>query len=74
MTKLMGQGTEKTNGNRGYMRKYASFLAICAIILTLSVAGLAQELTATLTGTVTDSSQAVVAGAVVTVHSERQRY
>src|SRR3984885_6506131 len=70
MTKLMGQGTEKTNGNRGYMRKYASFLAICAIILTLSVAGLAQELTATLTGTVTDSSQAVVAGAVVTVHSE----
>ncbi len=40
------------------------------IILSLCVAGAAQELAATLNGTVTDASGAVVAGATVAVHSE----
>jgi hypothetical protein len=39
------------------------------IVLSLSVAGMAQELAATLTGTVTDPSGAVVAGATIVVHS-----
>ena len=52
------------------MRKHSSFLAACIIILSLSATGLGQELAATLTGTVTDSSGAVVAGATVVVHSE----
>jgi hypothetical protein len=46
------------------------FLALSFIVLSLSVAGLAQELAATLTGTVTDPSGAVVAGATVLVHYE----
>jgi len=46
------------------------FLAWLFIVLSLSVAGLAQELAATLTGTVTDPSGAVVSGATVLVHSE----
>jgi hypothetical protein len=52
------------------MRKNSSFLAVCIVILSLSAAGLGQELTATLTGTVTDTSGAVIAGATVLVHSE----
>jgi len=56
--------------SRGIMRKHSSFLAACIIILSLSATGLGQELAATLTGTVTDSSGAVVAGATVVVHSE----
>jgi hypothetical protein len=46
------------------------FLAVCAVVLSSSMVGLAQELSATLTGTVTDPSGAVVAGAAVSVHSE----
>jgi hypothetical protein len=46
------------------------FLALSLIILSLSVAGLTQELAATLTGTVTDPSGAVVSGATVLVHFE----
>jgi hypothetical protein len=57
-------------GDGGVVRKRASFLAVFAVVLTLSAVGLAQELTATLTGTVTDASQAVVAGATILVHSE----
>ena len=53
----------------GTAQKLASFLAVCVVILGLSAAGLAQELAATLTGTVTDSSGALVAGATVVVHS-----
>jgi hypothetical protein len=71
MTKLTcHRRKDTTQGNGGVLPKLASFLAVCAVLLTLSATGLAQELTATLTGTVTDSSQAVVAGAVVRVHSE----
>jgi hypothetical protein len=40
------------------------------VILSLSAAGLGQELAATLTGTISDASGAVVAGATVVVHSE----
>ena len=47
-----------------------SFLAVCAVILFLSAAGLSQELAATLTGTVTDPSGAVVVGATVVAHSD----
>jgi Carboxypeptidase regulatory-like domain/TonB-dependent Receptor Plug Domain len=42
---------------------------IVIIVLSLSVAGMGQELAATLTGTVTDPSGAVVANATVVVHS-----
>jgi hypothetical protein len=45
-------------------------LAVSLIILSLSTAVLSQELAATLTGTVTDPSGAVVAGATVLVHSQ----
>jgi hypothetical protein len=55
---------------RGAVQALFSFLAVCAVALSLSMVGLAQELAATLTGTVTDPSGAVVAGATVTVHSE----
>ena len=43
---------------------------MCVVILSLSAAGLGQELAATLTGTVTDPSGAVVAGATIVVHSQ----
>ncbi len=72
MTKLtwkMRRGL--TRENRGAMEAHSSlFLAVCLIILSLSATALGQELAATLTGTVTDSSQAVVAGAAVLVHNE----
>jgi hypothetical protein len=54
----------------GVVRKHSSFLAVCVVILSLSATSLGQELAATLTGTVTDPSGAVVAGATVAVHSE----
>jgi hypothetical protein len=53
----------------GTLQKLASFLAVCVVILGLSTAGLAQELAATLTGTVSDASGALVAGATVAVHN-----
>jgi hypothetical protein len=53
----------------GTVQKLASLLAVCVVFLGLSTAGLAQELAATLTGTVTDPSGALVAGATVVVHS-----
>jgi hypothetical protein len=52
------------------MRRQNFFPAVCAVILILSASGLGQELAATLTGTVTDTSGAVVAGAGIVVHSE----
>src|SRR5580658_5718945 len=51
------------------VQKLASCLAICVVILGLSTTGLAQGLAATLTGTVTDSRGALVAGATVVFHS-----
>ncbi len=56
---------------RGVARTVSSFfLVLSLIILSLSVAGVAQQLTATLTGSVTDASGAVVPNATVVVHSD----
>lgn len=71
MTKL-AYGRRRGSGkdhDRGVAQKLASLAAICVVILGLSTAGLAQELAATLTGTVTDASGALVSGATVLVHS-----
>ena len=55
----------------GATRAISHFLFVLAlIVLSLSTAGLAQELSATLTGTVSDASGAVVPGATIVVHSE----
>src|ERR1017187_1029864 len=51
-------------------RSSSSFLAVCAVVLCLSAASLAQELAATLTGGVTDPTGAVVVGATVVAHSD----
>ncbi len=63
-------GTRKDITKRGTVQSLFTFLAVCAVILSLSMVGRAQELAATLTGTVTDPSGAVVAGATVSVHSD----
>lgn len=71
MAKLTcGRWIDSAEDDRGVVRKHFSFLALCVAVLSLSATGLGQELAATLTGTVTDSSGAVVAGATVVVHSE----
>jgi hypothetical protein len=75
MTKsTYGSRRNSTEGNlkddRGVVRNRFSFLAVCVAILSLTAAGLGQELAATLTGTVTDPSGAVVAGATIVVHSQ----
>src|ERR1700723_421388 len=62
-------GTCKDTTKRGAVQALFTFLAVCAVVLSLSMVGLAQELAATLTGTVTDPSGALVAGATVVVHS-----
>ena len=70
MTKLAyGRRRGLTEDGRGAVQTLASFLAVLVLILSLSAAGLAQELAATLTGTVADPSGALVAGATVVVHS-----
>jgi hypothetical protein len=56
--------------SRAARRISSFFVALSLIVLILSVAGLAQELAATLTGTVSDPSGAVVAAATVLVHSQ----
>src|SRR5580700_10543158 len=63
-------GTCKDATKRGAVQALFTLSAVCAVVLSLSMVGLAQELAATLTGTVTDPSGAVVAGATVTVHSQ----
>jgi Carboxypeptidase regulatory-like domain/TonB-dependent Receptor Plug Domain len=60
--------TEKND--RGFARKHSLYLAVCVVVLSLSAVGVGQELAATLTGTVSDSSGAVVPGASIVVHSE----
>jgi Carboxypeptidase regulatory-like domain/TonB-dependent Receptor Plug Domain len=71
MTKLTDERRkDSTEDDRGLTRKHFSFVAVCLIVLSLSAVSLAQELAATLTGTVTDASGAVVAVATVVVHSE----
>ena len=46
------------------------FLALALMLVSLSAIGVAQELQATLTGTVTDPSGALVSGATIVVHSQ----
>ncbi len=56
---------------RRSLRKTSCFcLAVSFVVLGLSAVVLSQELAATLTGTVTDASGAVVAGATISVHSQ----
>jgi hypothetical protein len=60
----------RVNGVCCILRRVPFFLLLVSLIVGLSAAAFAQELAATLTGTVTDQSGAVVAGATVLVHSE----
>src|SRR5580692_6598353 len=69
MTKLT-IGSFKDRTERKALQALFSLLAVGAIIFSLSLAGMAQELAATLTGTVTDASGAVVANATVSVHND----
>jgi len=69
MTKLT-IGSLKDRTERKALQALFSLLAVGAIIFSLSLAGMAQELAATLTGTVTDASGAVVANATVSVHND----
>src|SRR3984957_11315213 len=68
MTKATN-AVRKNLAERGTVPGLFSFLAVCVAILAMSAAGLSQELAATLTGTVTDPSGAVVAGVTIVVHS-----
>src|ERR1700733_2959445 len=71
MTQLTcGRRKESTEGVRKAVRRDSSlFLAVGVVDLGLSAASLGQELAAPLTGAVTDSSGAVVAGATILVHN-----
>ena len=51
-------------------KKLWFFLALALVLMSLSAIAVAQELQATLTGTVTDPSGAVVAGAAILVHNQ----
>src|SRR5580698_5071045 len=62
-------GMRRTSAECGTAKALFSFFAVSVAILALSAAGFAQELAATLTGTVTDPSGAVVSGVTVLVHS-----
>ncbi len=74
MTKLTcGRRRNSTKDNSGVVPKRFSWLAVCVVVLSLSAAGLGQELAATLTGTVTDSSGAVVGGCDCRCSQRRNR-
>ncbi len=68
MTKA-AYGTRRNFVESGTVQALFSFLTVCVAILALSAIGFTQELAATLTGTVTDPSGAVVPGVTVVVHS-----
>jgi hypothetical protein len=65
----MKQSVCVENLRRAARTVFSFVLLLSLIILSLSAASLAQELAATLTGTVTDASGALVSGATVVVHS-----
>src|SRR6202046_2366339 len=69
MTKVT-YGMRKNSAKCGTMQALFSLLVVCVAVLALSAVGLTQELAATLTGTVTDASGALIAGATVVVHSD----
>src|SRR6202140_3700413 len=69
-TLTCGRRESSTGDDRGVLRKHSSVLVACVVILSLSATALGQELAATLTGTVSDPSGAVLAGATIVVHSE----
>jgi hypothetical protein len=70
MAKLTWEVRKGLNADdRGGNWRRFSFLTVCVILLGLSATVLGQELAATLTGTVTDSSGAVVPGASIVIHS-----
>src|SRR5215471_8469173 len=58
----------KTSFSRRFEMSTCKLLAL-AVLLMVASAALAQELAATLTGTVTDPSGAVVGGATIVVHN-----
>jgi len=66
----MKQAANFAGPNRVARRLIALVFASLLVILSLSVIATAQELAATLTGTVTDPSGAVVPGAAVVAHNE----
>src|ERR1700720_643091 len=70
MNSTSGRQSDLNDDLRGAARKISSFLVLSLIVLSLSAIGVAQELAATLTGTVTDPSGAVVGGATVLVHND----
>jgi hypothetical protein len=61
---------EKRRGVAKTLSSFLFFLMLSLTVLILSAAGRAQELAATLTGTVTDASGALVPNATLVVHSE----
>src|SRR6202051_4326688 len=65
-----GRRESSTGDDRGVLRKHSSVLVACVVILSLSATALGEELAAPLTGTVSDPSGAVVAGATIVVHTE----
>jgi hypothetical protein len=50
-------------------QKLSSFTLLALVLLSFSLVGTAQEIAATLSGTITDPSGAVVAGAAIVVHN-----
>jgi hypothetical protein len=71
MTNLkFGNRRNSTEDGGRMLLKHSSFIALCAIVLSLAAICVGQELAATLTGAVTDSTGAVVAGATLVVHSD----
>ena len=66
----MKQSVCVENLRRAARTVFSFVLLLSLIILSLSAASLAQELAATLTGSVTDASGALVSGATVVVRSE----
>jgi hypothetical protein len=65
----MKQVSNFAGQNRVARRLFALVFALSLVVLSLSAIAAAQQLTATLTGTVTDPSGAVVPGAAVLVHN-----
>jgi hypothetical protein len=66
----MKQSTSAENIMRALRRSSSIIVLFSFLVLILSTIAVGQELEATLTGTVTDPSGAVVAGATVVVHSQ----